>query len=594
MNSNLRWLPASLARLTLAIVLTATAVAPRAVRADELKDARTALQGGRLDDAQKLFEKAASQGYADGRAGVGLVWLKRHNLAKAMEAFELAQKMDGNLAMGWYGQGEVLRQQDKYAEALPKLQKAVELDRRFPEAQLALGDVLVNLKKQNDAITALTPGLNWGAQWKPRFLIALGDVELSRDSLRDAGVYYTQAREAAPNDAAPRRALGNFYLHRGIPGLAITELQAAVDMDTSDIESRQALGTALYRDARYNDALEQFKQVVAKDPEFAPGQLAIGNLYYQAGAADRKRYTDARAPLEKYTQMKPLDPRGWSVLGRDYYFLKMNPEAIAAMQKAADMGESSKDMYTVLGRAYVDAKDYPKALAAYTRGEPNTTDMLKIGQMYRITGNTAKADSLYGAMIERDSTSSDAKFAMTEMAKMRFAQKDYPAAMTLLQRRIALDPNSDEAYYYLGLSYKELKQYPEAVAALRQAVTLAPGKADRQFWLGLVLGQVDSLAGSREALMRSVAIDSTSKTAAIAFQQLGYRALLDKDYPPAIDFLERSVAINAEDIQSLIWLGQAYQNSGNRSKAIEIYNRVLAKDPNQPDAQKGKKSLEGR
>ena len=60
-----------------------------------------------------------------------------------------------------------------------------------------------------------------------------------------------------------------------------------------------------------------------------------------------------------------------------------------------------------------------------------------------------------------------------EMAKLRFRQKDYPGALTLLQRRIALDPNSDEAYYYMGLSYKEMKQYPEALAALRQAVTLA-------------------------------------------------------------------------------------------------------------------------
>ena len=35
---------------------------PREARADELKDGRAALQAGQLDDALRLFEKAASQG----------------------------------------------------------------------------------------------------------------------------------------------------------------------------------------------------------------------------------------------------------------------------------------------------------------------------------------------------------------------------------------------------------------------------------------------------------------------------------------------------------------------------------------------------
>src|SRR5689334_4696463 len=73
------------------------------VRADELKDARAAFAAGQLDDAARLYEKAAGQGYAEGRAGVGLVFLKRHQFAKAEEQFEIAQKMDANLALSYYG-----------------------------------------------------------------------------------------------------------------------------------------------------------------------------------------------------------------------------------------------------------------------------------------------------------------------------------------------------------------------------------------------------------------------------------------------------------------------------------------------------------
>jgi hypothetical protein len=79
-----------IAALAVMFLVFATA----AVRADDLKDGHAALAAGNYDQALALFEKAAGQGYAAGRAGVGEVWLKRRQYAKALEAFQLAQKMD--------------------------------------------------------------------------------------------------------------------------------------------------------------------------------------------------------------------------------------------------------------------------------------------------------------------------------------------------------------------------------------------------------------------------------------------------------------------------------------------------------------------
>src|SRR5437016_6829366 len=112
--------------------------------------------------------------------------------------------------------------------------------------------------------------------------------------------------------------------------------------------------------------------------------------------------------------------------------------------------------------------------------------------MFVFQGKLDQADSVYRSIISQDSIRSDARFAMNEMAKLRFRQKDYPGTLAILQRRIALDPNSDEAYYYMGLSYKEMKQYPAALTALRQSVALADAKGDRHFWLGILYEQVDS------------------------------------------------------------------------------------------------------
>jgi len=561
-------------------------------RADDLKDARAALQAGRYDQAATLFEKLASQGQIEGRIGLGQVLLKRRQYTKAQEQFQLAQRQDPTVAWGYYGEAEALKRQGKCDEAMPLLRKSTDLDKRFPEAQLALGECLVTTKQVDAAINVLSVGTKWGPKWRPKFLVALGNAELARDSLRSASVYYTQAREESPLDPAPRKALGDFYLNkRRIAELAIPEYEAAVALDSTDVDLRFALGEAFFTGQRYNEALEQYRWVVAADSLYPPGQLALGNLYFLSGPNDPRRYADARPPLEKYTQLEPKDPKGWSLLGRTYYYLKMKDEAAAAMEKSLQLGGANKETFTIMGRMYADRKEWQKSLDDFAKGEPTGRDLLTIGQMWVFLGNPARADSIYQAIVRRDSTSSDGRFALNESGKLRFRQQDYPGAIATFQRLIALDPNNDEAYYYLGLANKELKRYPEALDALRHAATLAPGKADRQFWLGILYAQLDSTALSRQTLEKSVGIDSTGQFAGVAFRQLGYYHLLDKDYEGAIALLDRAVALNDKDIQAWVWLGQGNQNAGHTSRAAECYRKVLALDPKQPDALKGLQQL---
>lgn len=561
--------------------------------ADDLKDGKAALQAGQYDAALKSFEKAASQGLAAGRAGVGQVWLRRRQYDKAMEAFQLAQRMDANLALPYYGQGEVLRRQEKCADAIPLLKKATELDRKFPEAQLSLGNCLVQVGKHADGVAALTEGLKWGPKWRPRFLVALGNAEMARDSLRDAGIYFTKAREEAPSDPEVRRALGDFYVQRGTWSLAVMETQAAVELDTTDFELRYSLAQALYYDKRYDEALEQYRIVTVRDPDYAPGYLGLGNLLYLAGPNDPRRYAEAREPLERYTKLRPDDPKGWSLLGRDYYYLRMKDDAYSALTKAEKMGEKSKEMFTVLGKLYAERKEFAKAIEAFERGEPTPKDHLVIAQMYVFQNQPQRADSIYQAIVESDSTSADGKFAMMERAKMRFRNKDMEGALGLFHRRIALDPNSAEAYYYIGLCQKELKRYPEALDALQKSVALDSTKADRFFWLGVINDQRKAIPEARLAFQRSVALDDSSKLAGKARRQLGFYLLLDKDWTGALGHLERAVQLDVQDVQAWVWLGQGYQNSGNREKAMTAYKRALELDPNQPEATKGVKVLSG-
>jgi tetratricopeptide (TPR) repeat protein len=583
--------------------------------ADDLRDGRAALQAGRLDDALKSFEKAAQQGLAAGRAGVGQVHLRRRQFDKAMEAFKTAQRMDPNLALPYWGQGETLKRQGKCEEAIPLLVKANDLDRKFPEAKLALGDCYIATKQFDKGVATLSDGLKWGPKLAPRFLVALGNAEASRDSLRDAGIYFTRAREQAPDDPVVRRALGEFYVQRGTWALAVLELEAALAMDTSDVETRFSLGQALNYADRPAEALTQYRLVTARDPEFAPAQLALGALLYRAGIADPHRYVEAREPLERYVKMQPNDGRGWSVLGRVYYNLsrvqgpereKLKSDASAAMAKARALGDKSKDMAADLGAIYASEKKWPEALQAFEEaGEMlQPKDRIIQAQVYVFAGQPEKADSVYLAIVEKDSTSSDARWALAEYGKRKFAeaarttdaaQKSarYEQALGIFQRRNALDPKSGDAYFHIGLIHKEMKRYPEAMDALVRASELDSAKADRFFWRGVIEDALKKSGDARRSFERTIALDDTSKLAGKAHRQVGFYLLLDKDWSGAVRHLNRAVELDDKDVQAWVWLGQGYQNSGNREKAMEAYRKALALDPNQPDASKGIRVLSG-
>jgi tetratricopeptide (TPR) repeat protein len=614
----MRTLSASRTNLWLVAALAGSILAaqPGTLRADELRDGRSALQAGRLDDALRFFEQAAAQGSAEGRAGVGLVWLKKHHLVNANEAFALAEKMDDQLALAHYGQAEVLRLNEKCEEAVPGFMRAVELDRKFPEAQLGLSACLAQVGRYAEAVAAANRGLNWGPKWRPQFLIALGNVALARDSLRDAGIWYTTAAQESPDDPATHRALGDFYVKRGTFDLAYPEYQSAVARDSGDVELHFALGQALYYGQRYVSALEEFQWVVARDPEFPAAQLALGDLLYRSGKADARRYVEARAPLEKYIQLRPEDPKGWSVLGRTYYYVELAEKdstlknmALEALDKAEKLGDKTKEMYAIRARLNIDRREYDKAAADYdlAGNDLPPEDLYRQARMLTIQKNYVRAESLYSVIVDRDSTSRLALMVLNELGKMRFGQAadaakvDKPSAVPfytqtidIFKRRASLDPGNDEAYYYIGLCHRELGQYPEAIAAMRQSANLADGKVDRHFWLGLLYIQADSVDQAQREFQRVVDLDTgNSNNKAIALRQLGYYRLLRKEYGGAIEFLEQSASINPKDSGTLLWLAQGYQNSGNRGRAVENYRRVLTLDPGNADARNGLKILEG-
>lgn len=592
----------------LGVLVLALAGWAAVARGDALSDGKKALKEGRVEEAVALLRQAAKADptSAPAQIALGQALARRRRWEEALGAYQAAARLDPRSSEAQRGQGTALTRLGRLEEAVKAYQEATRLDRRFPEAQLALGDVLGQLGRYDEAVAVLKEGLKWGAKTRPYFNEGLGRTEAARGNLKEAEVYLLSAREEAPTTPRFHRALGDLYSLRKIPDLAVVSYQQAIALDPNDLDSRFAMARAMVKASRYNEALDQYKEIVARDSTYEEAYKEMGDIYLKASAQNPTFIDDALRALLTYQRLSGGEPEGVALLARTYYRLGRREEALAALEPVAAAGKLTPDGHAIYGRALYDKQRYEQAATEYRAAAKRLEDLdyLRFAHALWASGDPAAADSIYRSRWEADSTADKDRVKASDWilqrAKLRYqiAKRDTARtvaqcteAIPFLQRKIELDPNSEEAYYYLGLCYWELQRFAEALPALQKTVELAPTKSDRHHLLALTYDKLGMKAEVRREFEEVARLDSTTTIGAFARQQLGYYRLLEKDWVGAIRLLEGSVAVDPKLLQSWVWLGQACQNAGQRSRAIEAYRKALELDPRQADARNGLQQL---
>jgi tetratricopeptide (TPR) repeat protein len=589
--------------------------------ADALKDGKDALAQGRIDDAVAAYRNAVQAAPTDPAAHIGLgqALEKKRAWQAALAEFQKGAELDPRSAEANRGIGAMQLRLDNPAAAEVAFRKAVEIDRKFPEAQLGLGDALARQKKIDEAVSVLQQGVKFGPKTEMYFFMGLGKAEEARpESLKAAEVWLLKARQSAEAQNAPAsvkgpifRALGDLYMLRKIPTLAITNYQSAKSIDETDLDTRMALGDAYYKGALYNDALGEYQAVVDADPDYAEGYLKLGNLYYLASFADPQRIFKSIETLETLLQKDPDNLEGKALLAQAY-FRKGGAEG---RQKAAQLldevekasnGKLSPTAWKIRGVMQYEDGQYENAIASFAKTDRmETIDQFRLADAYRRLAAASEADTIkkaafydaasavYGRVIAADSTTADARKAQFERARIRYSNKDYAAAITEFQRLYSLDPKSAEALYYVGLSQRQLGNDEAGIESMKKALEIEPVHAS--WWIQLGSGYVKqkNVAAAKDAFQH--AADDTTEagrlSSAIGLQQLGYYALIEKNYAKAKELLEESAKRDPKQAMTWVWLGQARQNAGDRAGAIDAYKKALELKPGQGDALKGLKAL---
>ena len=251
------------------------------------------------------------------------------------------------------------------------------------------------------------------------------------------------------------------------------------------------------------------KQITTRWPDFAPAHYALGVQLLSYDEEPEK----AIAPLQRYAQLMPLDPRPWANLGEAFEKLKRYGEAEAAYREAAARDRDNFERQLALAAFYFKQHQPLKAkesLAQTLRLAPDadaafyslTCEALDIAA----EGDKEGHRRLEELLLSFPKEVGGSKGGLRRLAHAQSEQGKDDAAMQTIGRVVALGPEASD-YIWIAQMSRAARRFPAALNAADQALKLDKENADAFFERACALAQLGSKKEALAALKKAIELD---------------------------------------------------------------------------------------
>jgi tetratricopeptide (TPR) repeat protein len=331
------------------------------------------------------------------------------------------------------------------------------------------------------------------------------------------------AIEAQPNHAAYHHNLAAVYREMGKFDEAIHCCQSALELQPDQLESHVHIGLAYQFAKRWRDAERIFREISTCWPKAPHGPQALGDCARQQGrmheAVEFYREALARSP-----DLGPVH----LILGT--HLLTSDDPATAEqhLRRAAELLPRNLPALVNLGSCLTRLKREREALSVYKQALPlaphDVMLNVNIGLALVGCGNYSEAEKWLASALRVDPNNVGALSGMGIV----FREKQRPEeAIPLYERALQLDPDCD-AYRGLADALWDVGEIERAEQLLRDACKRHPNNAEARSRLGTVLIAAGDFAAAEATLRDALEIDPYYPQALTELARLLGRRLSDE------------------------------------------------------------------
>ena len=574
---------------------------PMAAHADDLGDARKALQKGDLRTAQ----------------------IDLRNAVRSDPQNAEAHFMLGRVSLD-LGDPVAAEREARAAK-----------DRGFDPHQVVplLGQALLAQQKFNDLLNDLQP-TGKDAVLDAEILVERGYAQLGLKNTDQAQAAFALAEQTAPNAVEPLLASARLLASRGDLEGAQGKVDRALNAQPKSTEARLAKAEILRAKGDLTGALSILDQfltdqpgnirglldragmlIAAKQPDKAKADLQAvlkstpGNvqaIYLMAVMqVEAKDYKTADATLDKINAFIPRIPRAYFLQAIVKEQLGQNAQAEDAIRRYIARAPNDLAAYKVLARLQfanrrpdLAAETLSKVVES-SHGDAEAYDLL--GRAYAATG---RADDSVKAFQKAEALAPNDVGLQTRLASARMGAGDADAAMGDLEHTLQLAPTAPqvgEALFFAALATGDLKKAADAIDQVRSAQGDTPVVENLEGLLKLANLDLDGgkaifqdiltkhpdfipaqINLARVAAMQGKPSDAEQMLSGIldknpdsepALTMLVSQYAQTNRVPDAIALLEKARKANPANTRLTTSLGQLYIQTGKPAEALALVNK---------------------
>ena len=385
---------------------------------------------------------------------------RRKSYQEAREQLIAAIRFDPRSSFLYARLAEVFIYLRDPGRATSACKKALELNPGNAEAHYWFG----RLKYRRDRRGAVHE-FKEAAKLNPDHLAAqsfLASISYDDGDFRTAAGAYSAIVKFRPYEPRLRNKLGTSYIKIGETAKAIEEFNAAVRLDSSDIDSHSWLARLYARQSRNEEAIEECLIVLSRSS--GPGTedtiLLLAEVYLAKGEFDK-----AISRLKGLVGRRRMDK---DILAQAHYRL-------AAAYKGKNETSLAEPHFQK------SIKIYEKILK---EDQKNTDSRYYMAMVYDARGNTSQAEKYLREYIRLEPDEPNAYNYLGYMLVQNGVKLE--EALGLIKKAVAKEPKNGAFHDSLGWAYFKLGNLDKAMIELERAIELIPDDSEVREHLGEV------------------------------------------------------------------------------------------------------------
>ncbi|MGD9264236.1 MAG: hypothetical protein PVJ71_00505 [Lysobacterales bacterium] len=246
------------------------------------------------------------------------------------------------------------------------------------------------------------------------------------------------------------------------------------------------------------------------------------------------------------------------------------------------------DVASSIATALVDSFDGLEQAPASRTRDLAAFEAYRTGRLHwwrRSPEELQKAITLFAAALENDPLYAPAYAAMADswllmslygnLSNVEATER----AMPMIEKALAIDPESAEGFAALGLARWQIGQLDAGESALRQALSLNEDYIPAYLWLGGLLGEVGRLPEQRQLLQQAMALDPLNELLAVNYAK---NMVSQGDYAAGKQLLQDLVELRPDSVTLLRLLAGYAIEAGELVEGWRYASQSYVLEPDSP------------